>query len=208
MNALVSGLAASLATVLISTITHHLKQRISYGVRWKNKKEQFDDIITKAHDFKNKNDTNCTERAHLENSIFSKFGWPMPAEAVTFLLDKKDFPYNLEAFHKSRRDLEFSNGEFRSKISGLGRIFASPKESHIKAVVRIGVTLTVSWGAGAIILVVLNLGLRYPTPIITAAFATATPLVLFLIYLLDSSTTDMRRNKNLLDLNNNINGSA
>ena len=202
MNALVSGIAASLSTVLISTLTHHLKQRISYGVRWKNKKEQFDDIITKAHNLKEKIGQNSTERAHLENSIFSKFGWPMPAEAATFLLGKKDFPYNLESFHKSRRDIEFSNGAFRSKVSGLGKIFASPKESYIKVVVRMGVTLTLSWGAVAIILVIVNLGFRHPTPLITPAFAIATPLVVFLIYLLGSSTTDMRRNKALLDLNN------
>ncbi|WGI23641.1 hypothetical protein QEN58_09755 [Halomonas alkaliantarctica] len=205
MSAILSGLAASLATIFISAITHHLKQRISYGERWKKKKEQFDDIILKARELTKQHDINCAERAYLENSIFSKFGWPMPAEAVTYLLTKKDFPYNLEMFHKSRRDIEFSEGKFRSKVSGLGEIFASPKESHIKAVVRIALTLNFSWGLTAIALVIINLGFQYPTPTITAAFATFTPLALFALYLLGTSTNDMRRNKRLLDLNNSAN---
>lgn len=201
MNELISGLAASLTTIFIGVITHHLKQRISYGERWKKKKEQFDDIILKARELSNKEDYNCAERAYLENSIFSKFGWPMPAEAVTFLILKKNFPYNLETFHKSRRDIEFIDGKFKSKLKGFSKSLTEPKESHIKAYERIGLTLIKTWGLFATVLAILNIGFRYNTNDITAAFLTATPLVIFIVYLLGSTLGDMRRNKVLLDLN-------
>lgn len=205
MSEIINGLATSLTTISIGAIMIHLKQRISYGERWRKKKEQFDDIILKARELTDKKDLNCSERAYLENSIFSKFGWPMPAEAVTFLISKKNFPYNLEIFHKSRRDIEFREGRFQSKIKGLGKAFASPNESHIKSVVNISLTLMFTWGFSAITLVIINLRLHYPTPTITAAFATFTPLVLFSLYLLVTSINDMRRNKTLLDLNNDTN---
>lgn len=169
--------------------------------RWKTKKEQFDDLISKTNNYINDQSTQGIERAHLENSIFSKFGWSMPVEAVTFLINKNCFPFHIETFHKSRRSMAFKNGGFESTQGRLGKLLASPTDSYINAYERIGISLTFGWAAFSAFLLVANIGLNYQTITTTAIWAITSPLVFFVIYILGATLADMRRDRALLSLN-------
>ncbi|MEC4766449.1 hypothetical protein LPL18_003740 [Halomonas sp. CUBES01] len=195
----------SIGTIIISVVTHFFKDMIDYGKRWKTKKEQFDDLIAKAHTFINDEDSQDAQRAHLENSIFSKFGWPMPIEAVTFLMSKENFPSNIEKFHKARRSIIFRESKFKTTQGKLSKLLANPTYSYIRAYEIIGMSITLIWGLTSICLLLINIGFNYPTPLLTAIWAITTPVFVFLIYIIGMTLSDMRRDRSLLELNNNYN---
>lgn len=161
-------------------------------------KEQFDELILKTYNFiidKNKNDI---QRAHLENS---KLGWPMALEAVNFLFLKKNFPSNIEKFHKARRDIAFKDEKIYSTQGKLIKLIASPTKMYIKAYETIGIIITLMWGIASGALLISNVGFSLITPVLTAAWAITTPLFIFIKYILGSTLGNMRRNNSLIELN-------
>ncbi|KPQ24582.1 MAG: hypothetical protein HLUCCA13_08685 [Halomonas sp. HL-48] len=193
----------SIGAIIVSVVTHFCKDMIDYGKRWRTKKDQFDDLISKMHKFINDVEMNGVQRAHLENSIFSKFGWPLPIEAVIFLIKKENFPSNIENFHKARRSIVFKNDEFKSTQGRLSKLVSNPTYGYIRTYEIIGMTLTLTWCFASGLLLITNIGLNFPTPILKAIWAISTPLFVFLIYILGVALSDMRRDRSLLDLNKN-----
>ncbi|KIN12839.1 hypothetical protein KV699_12290 [Vreelandella titanicae] len=142
MTVIINFILGGIGTIAIAAATFWVKNMLTPGFYSRIKREEFENIINKYRIYKN--NQNCaSDRALFENSIFAKFGWPMPIKAVALIIEREKSAINLENLHKSRLNIKFENNKFESKRSKPLSILMSPTKRCIDFYSYLGMTTAV-----------------------------------------------------------------